>query len=63
MFFLVTSFAKIGGTLLESIQGKPLFGFKTPNLLGKVKIPTLVGMCFMGMLARNLNEFTYNAFN
>ena len=51
MFILVTLFAKLGGLALECIQGKTVFGFKTPNLLGNIKIPTLVGMCFMGMLA------------
>jgi len=31
--------------------------------MGKIKIPTLVGMTFMGMLARNLSDYTYGAFN
>ena len=63
MLVFVSLMAKLGGIFVQAIQGGQIFGLKLPNLLGKIKIPTLVGMIFMGILAWNLNEYTYNAFN
>jgi len=51
MFLIVSSLAKLGGTIIMLFQGYKIWKIKLPNCLGPIKIPSLVGMVFMGMLA------------
>lgn len=63
MKLIVLIFAKIGQQLVLLFSGYKFFKWRLPNCLGPIKIPPLIGGFFGGMIARNLHDWTYNAYN
>ena len=67
-FILVALMAVFGGFAIQCLNGLHIPAFKcfkginTPPLLGKVKLPPLIGMTVMGMIARNCFGIAVNAY-